>query len=590
MKCYRGSVAVGLGCVLVASGVARAQDQQGGLAEPKGRFEKCGYVSKLDGAAIEYALWFPPDYDASRAWPLIVFLHGSGEGGDWAAPTHASAGIPVRTAKPDLPFLVVSPLMRGTWSINGPAERDVLDTIADVQSRANVDPDRIHLTGLSLGAFAGWALAAHRPDRFASLSVFAGGGQPETVGNLRHVPTWAFHGTADDGVPISESVRLVEAMKAADLPIRYTPAPGVKHNCWSKPYASDALYGWMAGLTRVREPRRITYTTRNLRHNQAYWAAIDAMVAPEKPATIDTFAPSGSQIYVHAENVARLILRPPPSVVPPGTTPEFFVDGQPFAADAHEGGWALNLAEATDSPLQKRHGLSGPIQDVYWEPFVIVTADSADPRVAEIWSQAAHRALQWTSKLTFQNFTFVSAGQVTPELIQSSNLICFGNPETHSILAQVADRLPVVLTRAGLLVNGERVSEPIAGLVMIYPNPLNPDRYLVVCSGHPKAVASLAAGILRPPYLSPVPLDDLVVITSQGGFLLGAPSPNPTPPMRHMAPVIPPRGAVFDRNWQLPPSVVEHLTRESPQEAVPPEGKPTSAAPSSPVLRLRQGR
>ena len=552
-----GWLATALAWVCIASGTACAQDREPESAPAGGRFEKCRYISSIDGAAIDYALWYPADYDPSRPWALIVFLHGSGEGADWLAPTRPGASIPVKTTKPDLPFLVVFPLLRGTWSINGPAEVDVLETLTDVQTRANVDPNRIHLTGLSLGAFAGWAIAAHHPDRFASLSLFAGGGSPEFAGSLRHVPTWVFHGSADGNVPVKESVRLVQAMEAAGSPVRYTELPGVGHTCWLKPYAGDTLYKWMAGQTRVRDPNRITYHTSGLRHNRAYWVTVESTVDPARPATIDAFAPESSQIYVHADNVQRLILAPPPSVVRPGITPTFFVNDAPVEAEPIAGGWALNLSEAPTGPLRKRHGLSGPIQDVYWDSFVIVTAVHDDPAVTELWTQVARHAFRWTKALTFENFRFISADKVTPEVIQSSNLICIGNLETHDLLAQVADQLPLAFARAGLQVYGQPASEQIVGMVMIYPNPLNPVRYLVVCSGHPQAAASLAASILQPPYLSASPLEDLVVITREGKLLLEGPTPDPASQARWMAPALPPRGAVFDNNWRLPPSVVE---------------------------------
>ena len=554
-----GWLAAALGWISIAIGTAWAQDRQTEPPPPGGRFEKCRYVSSIDGAAIDYALWYPADYAPSKPWPLIVFLHGSAEGADWLAPTQPGAGSPVRTAKPDLPFLVVTPLLRGTWSINGPAELDVLETLADVQTRAHVDPNRIHLTGVSLGAFAGWAIAAHHPDRFASLSLFAGGGSPELAGNLRHVPTWVFHGSADDNVPVKESLRLAQAMEAAGSPVRYTELPGVGHACWLKPYAGDTLYEWMARQTRVHDPRRITYRTSSLRHNRAYWVTVESTVDPARPATIDVFAPESSQIYIHAENVERLILEPPASVVRPGTTPTFFVNDRPVEADSLADGWALKLSEALAGPVRKRHGLSGPIQDVFCDPFVIVTAAHEDPAATELWTQVAQHVFQWTKALTFASFKFISADEVTPEVIRSSNLICIGNHETHNILAQVAYQLPLVFTRTGLQVYGQPASEQVTGMVMIYPNPLNPDGYLVVCSGRPQAVAALAASILRPPYLSPTPLEDLVVITRDGDLPLEGPAPDRASQAGWMAPDVPPRGAVFDNNWQLPPSVVERL-------------------------------
>ncbi|MCK4658367.1 MAG: prolyl oligopeptidase family serine peptidase, partial [Phycisphaerae bacterium] len=546
-----------LGCVLLA-GEAMAQDRQEEPDRPTGRFEKCSYVSTIDGAAIDYALWYPADYDPSRPWPLIVFLHGSGEGGGWAEPTQPHAGIPVRTVKGNLPFLVVSPLMRGSWSINGPAERDVLDTIADVQRRANVDPDRIHLTGLSLGAFAGWALAGHYPDRFASLSVFAGGGDPEMVGNLRYVPTWVFHGSADNNVHVAESVRMAQAMQTAALNIRYTEFPEVKHVCWLPAYSGNTLYNWMADQSRAGEPRRITYRTVSLRHNRAYWATIESMVDSTRPAIIDVFVPQGGQIYVHALNVGRLALEPPPSVVPPGVTPVFYYNNEPVTARARGHQWVLDLMPDSTSPLQKRHGLSGPIQDVFWDSFVVVTSDHQDPAIAEAWRQIARNMFKWADRLVFKNFRFISAGRLTPELIQSSNLICVGTPDCHSILAQTADKLPLVFTPTGLRVHGKPASPQIMGMVMIYPNPLNPDRYLVVCSGVRQAVEALG-GILQPPYLSPTPLEDLVVVTRKGKLLLQEPQQKSTPKTNWMMRAIPPRGAVFDHKWQLPDSVIQKL-------------------------------
>jgi len=252
--------------------------------------------------------------------------------------------------------------------------------------------------------------------------------------------------------------------------------------------------------TRVRDPRRITYRTSSLRHNQAYWVTVESTVDPARPAMIDVFAPESSQTYIHAENVERLILEPPASVVRPGTTPTFFVNDRPVEADSLADGWALNLSEAPAGPVRKRHGLSGPIQDVL---LGAVLSSSRSPMKTRPLPSAGRRSpntlFRWTKALTFESFRFISADEVTPEVIRSSNLICIGNHETHNILAQVADQLPLVFTRTGLQVYGQPASEQVTGMVMIYPNPLNPDRYLVVCSGRPQAVAALAASILGPP-------------------------------------------------------------------------------------------
>ncbi len=546
-------------------------------AKAAGRLTKCQYVSRVDAAPIEYALWYPAGYDPAKPWPLIVFLHGSGEGGDWLAPTMPGAGIPVETIKSDLPFLVVFPLMRGSWSVNGPAELDVLDTIDDVKGRASVDVDRIHLTGLSLGGFAAWKVAAHYPHLFASLSVFAAGGRPELVRNLRHIPVRVFHGTADQHVPIAESRRMAEAMQLAGLPVEFIELRGTRHACWRGQYGGDALYDWMAARRRNATPKRISYTTRSLRHNQAYWVTLDSMTDPGRPASVDVFVPDQSQIFIHLENVARLTVDPPQEVVPAGPTPEFFVNNRPGRAEHSAAGWVVNVDGVSTSTggLMKRHGLSGPIQDVLYDSFVVVTPASEDPVAGGVWRQAAQFAFRWKKQITFQNFRFITDAEVTPELIESSSLVCFGNCDTHKILQRVADKLPMSFSEKGLVINGRRTSARVAALVMIYPNPLNPDRYIVTCSGRPQDVAQLAALTLQPPYLGSTPIEDLVVLSDDGRLLLEERASPADSQGKWMASEPNPRGMVFDRNWQLPQSASERLVKEpSPSDPPQTSGRP----------------
>lgn len=566
-----------------------------------GRFEKCTYTSRLDGATIEYALWFPPQYDPAQRWPLIVFLHGSAEGKNTMSPTSDSASIPVRGAKWDLPFVVVFPLMRGTWSITSLAEVDVLDTVADVQARASIDPDRIHLTGLSLGGFAAWRLACRYPDRFATVSAFCGGGQPDLAVNLRNLPTRVYHGTADKHVHVRESRVMVQAMRDAGLDPYFTELRDVGHSCWRQPYAGNALYEWMAKYRRAAAPRRISYRTRTLRHHQAYWVSIESMIDPGQPAYVDVFAPdqpgasSGGEpgsrdIFVHAENVARLRLAPPESVLPKNATPTVFADEQPIEtkrADGAERGWVVDLipneappasTESGGSALAKRPGLSGPIQDVYYDPFLVVVPAAGSSPAAETWRHVADKALAWADRLVFKNIHPVTDVELTAEMIADHHLICFGDAASNRVIAQASApsnrgtiALPLSWVEGRLHVDGQPGAEDVAGFVMIYPNPFNPQRYIVVCSGLPQAVLPLATLVLRPPYLEPIPVEDVVVITRSGQFPLASAAGTPGddtssshPPdsaddRRLMGDPRPPHGAVFDRFWQIPPPVKARL-------------------------------
>jgi hypothetical protein len=163
--------------------------------------------------------------------------------------------------------------------------------------------------------------------------------------------------------------------------------------------------------------------------------------------------------------------------------------------------------------------------------------------------------------MTIQDFRFITDDTVTPEIIDASNLICFGNADNHKIIQQVADQLPLSFAGEKLTVNGAEGIDGVGGLVMIYPNPLNPKRYIVLCSGNPRVVAPMAAALLQPPQLAAIPQEDLVVFSKEGRMLVQSQQPEPDAEGQEgwMAPQPWPRGAVFDRHWKLPASVEQML-------------------------------
>lgn len=195
-----------------------------------------------------YLLYLPKDYDTGqdRRWPLVLFLHGSGERGDDVHLVTAQ-GLPKRVEEgQDFPFLLVSPQCpeRGWWTTeeNIAALAALLD---EVEQGYAVDADRVYVTGLSMGGYGAWALATAYPRRFAALVPICGGGDPATVCALRHVPTWVFHGEDDDMVPLQKARVMVEALQACGGNVRFTTYPGVGHDSWTRTYANPELYHWL---------------------------------------------------------------------------------------------------------------------------------------------------------------------------------------------------------------------------------------------------------------------------------------------------------------------------------------------------------
>lgn len=195
-----------------------------------------------------YLLYLPKDYDAEqgRRWPLVLFLHGSGERGD-DVQLVATQGLPKLVEEgQDFPFLLVSPQCpeRGWWTTeeNVAALAALLD---EIERSYAVDSDRVYVTGLSMGGYGTWALATAYPRRFAAIVPICGGGDPTTVCAIRHVPAWAFHGENDTIVPPRQSFDMVDALQACGGNVRLTTYPGVGHDSWTRTYADPELYSWL---------------------------------------------------------------------------------------------------------------------------------------------------------------------------------------------------------------------------------------------------------------------------------------------------------------------------------------------------------
>ncbi|MFT7583890.1 MAG: putative peptidase [Cellvibrionaceae bacterium] len=199
---------------------------------------------------LDYLLHLPPDIQAEEKRPFILFLHGAGERGDDLDLVRLH-GIPkVIDNDPNFPFIAVSPQCPAltTWSVLVDALKGLVDEIV---ANYPVDTDRIYLTGLSMGGYGSWNLAATFPDLFAAVAPVCGGGSwffgfPDRVVALKETPIWAFHGAQDNVVPLSETSVLVDTLHQArgTAPIRFTIYPDLNHDSWTITYDNPELYSW----------------------------------------------------------------------------------------------------------------------------------------------------------------------------------------------------------------------------------------------------------------------------------------------------------------------------------------------------------
>jgi predicted peptidase len=128
-----------------------------------------------------------------------------------------------------------------------PAQQKLLLALLDhISNSCKIDPDRVYLTGLSMGGYGSWRLAADHAERFAAVVPICGAGNTADADKLKSLPIWVWHGTEDPAVPFQRSVEMVEAIKkAGSTTIRFTTLEGVGHNSWEAAYATPELYQWL---------------------------------------------------------------------------------------------------------------------------------------------------------------------------------------------------------------------------------------------------------------------------------------------------------------------------------------------------------
>jgi predicted peptidase len=214
--------------------------------------EKAGFVdgthTNPDGTTSPYVVFVPKGYDGTKPVPVILFLHGAGEtkGG---AKMPKDVGLPAYIAKnaDTFEYLTVIPQSeKRTWRAKTADGDRAVRILAEVEKTFKTDPDRVVLSGLSMGGYGTWSHAAAMPDKWAAIVPVCGGGDPKAAATFKHIPCWAFHGDKDTAVKVDQSRDMVKALKDAGGEPKYTEYPGVGHNSWDQAYATPELWAWLA--------------------------------------------------------------------------------------------------------------------------------------------------------------------------------------------------------------------------------------------------------------------------------------------------------------------------------------------------------
>jgi predicted peptidase len=211
---------------------------------------KTGFLDRVhkdaDGKEAKYVLFVPRGYKGDKAYPLILFLHGSGERvGGTKEPVEVGIGSAIKKREKDFPCLVIFPRAEKTWRADSADGKRALAILEEVEKEYKIDGKRVYLTGLSMGGYGTWSLAVAKPDKWAAIVPICGSGDPSKAAKIKGVPCWCFHGDADKAVKVESSRKMIAALKEAGGDPKYTEYPDVGHNSWDKAYATKELYEWL---------------------------------------------------------------------------------------------------------------------------------------------------------------------------------------------------------------------------------------------------------------------------------------------------------------------------------------------------------
>jgi dienelactone hydrolase len=484
-----------------------------------------GFYSKLDGSAQPYVLTLPDNYDASarREYRLDIFMHGRDDTVlEQQFMTKSVTGYASKpfAAGPDR--FMLQPYGRYTNASRVAGEVDGLEAIASVMKAYPIDRNRIVMAGFSMGGASAWSYIVHYADRwvagapgagFTETEVFLRGDlrrQPQNAtqqtlwrwydstayaANTFNVPVVAYSGGIDGQKQAADA--MAAAMLEEGLTLEHIIGPNTGHSY--EPGARQQIQDRLdriAAVGRNPAPREVRFTTWTLRYNKMYWLAIDAMGEHWARARADAKVENGA-IELTTANVTALHVTFEAGQAPfdVGVKPRLTVDGTTLmlptvARDKSlraglvktNGTW--RLGEPPAYGLRKAPGLQGPIDDAFMEPFVFVRPTGrplSDALGKWALDQADYAESEWVH--FFRGEPRVKKDtEVTAADIDGSNLILFGDPSSNALYKRIAARLPIAWTAAGVTVGGQTFSADHAP-VFVFPNPLNPRRYVVVNSG-----------------------------------------------------------------------------------------------------------
>ncbi len=491
------------------------------------------YRSRVDGSVQPYAVTTPADYGQDRAkkYRVDIVLHGRDPSLTEVKFLHQHNGD--RAAPKGQDFVRIDIFGRGNNAYRWAGETDIDEAYNAFLEGERLlgrdhllDQRRVVLRGFSMGGAGSWHLGLHRPDRWCVVGP--GAGFTTTRGYIKdlpaklpayqeaclhiydaidyaenafNVPVVAYSGSDDAQKAAADNIEA--KLKPLGIPLTHLVAPGLAHQFpaeWQKTAEAEYVKYAAAGKGRKEFPAKVRFVTYTLKYPECAWVEILGLDRHYERSTVDAER-TETGFTVKTANVRGLRLGVPESAKMPLVVS---IDGQEINARPHTNRYGLidvflerrdaqwhavlpqKLSVDRQRRLQKIVNLQGPIDDAFTEGFLCVRGTGKG------WHEATNKYAaanlqrfrdEWSQFLR-GDLPIKDDVDVTDDDIATKHLILFGDPASNSLIAQVQDALPLRWTRDAIELAGMKGDAASHVPALIYPSPLNGQRYIVLNSGH----------------------------------------------------------------------------------------------------------
>ncbi|MGO9231459.1 MAG: prolyl oligopeptidase family serine peptidase [Bryobacteraceae bacterium] len=482
-----------------------------GRIRPDG-FVRLAYRDPVDGSPQYCRAYLPANYDPAKKWPLVIQLHGYNPANPvyvrWWAADSRYAGIDTEFSNHQQ-VIYMEPHGRGNVSYLGMGDSDVVHAIAEAKRLFSVDDDRVYLTGDSMGGWGTWEIANRHPDLFAAIAPVFGGSDYHSrmseeelarlspverfwnekestwamADGLLNLPVFVHHGDQDRSVNVEYSRWAVRLLQRWGYDVRYQEFPGRSHEALESQNGNMSIE-WFLQHRRNPNPRHVRIRSAELRNATANWVHVVQAASPLAFMVVDAEVVDRNVIRLDTENVFDIALSPSAALVDPAKPVNVVWNGSAQEMRLQNGELRLTAAAYKPAPIDKNERLPGSTTDFTVTPFAIVVGTiSKDPEMVALCRKKADAFINGWRDWQKQEPRVFEDTEIEEADMAKYSLLLVGGPDANRVTARLAAKLPLQIATDRIAIDGKGFAVKDAAVQMIYPNPLNPERYVWIAAG-----------------------------------------------------------------------------------------------------------